>query len=154
MRDRFKSQLESSLSLKTCHYGDLDPFPTDEDIISNIVPAIFIQPQRLTNDFATINQRYHDYLSYRVFLVDRLPEGITQEHVRRKIELVADVIVDDLRMDASTAPDLGTPAKGQIVWSMVREIDYRPPEENFLASCNAQLFASALNWQVRMLMFK
>lgn len=154
MRDRFKTQLESSLSLKTCHYGDLDPFPTDEILITSIVPAIFIQPMRLTNDFATINQRYNDFITYRVFLVDRLPEGITQEHVRRKIELVADEIVDDLRLDQSTSPNLGSPAKAQIVWSIVKDIDYRPPEENFLAACNAMLFASALTWQVNLRMFK
>ena len=154
MRDRFKSALESSLSLKTCHYGDLDPFPTDEELISNIVPAIFIQPQRVPSDFATLNQRYRHTYFYRVILVDRLPEGITQEHVRRKIELVADVVVEDISLNAATSPNYGSPAKAQTVWSIVRSLDYRPPEDSFLVSVNAMLFASAFDWEVKLLMFK
>lgn len=155
MRDRVKSQLEAELSLKTCHYGDLDPFPTSPTVVADTVPAVFFQPERVDSDFATINQRYAHFYTYRVIYVGTLPEGQTQEHARRIIERVADVIWEDIRMDASSpGPDYGTPAKAQTVWSIVKNIQYRPPEDNFLVSINANLFASALTWQVQLRMFR
>jgi hypothetical protein len=154
MRDRMKTELESSLSLKACHYGDLDPFPTESEIISEIVPGIFIKPLNGRSDFATLNQRYHVYYRYRVFWVARLEEGVTVEHIRAKLEQIMDVVVSDIELNQSGTLDFGTPAKGEVVWSVVREWEYQAPEENYLVQAEARLLASAFNWEVRTLMFK
>lgn len=158
MRDKVYAELGSELALKACHVGDLDPFPTDPSLIADIVPGIFFQVEDLASDFATLNQRYHHYYTFRIIYVGYLPEGVTQESARRVIERVADVVVEDLILNTTPTPSgalsFGSPAKGQVIWSVVRNVQYRPPEDNFVFQANANLFATALTWQIRMLMFK
>jgi hypothetical protein len=152
MRDRIWTALnpavaDGGLGLQVCSWGDMEPFPADVNISSKL-PAVYISPESLQNDFQTLNQRYSDYYTFRVLYLDVIPESVTSIHHRIRIERVADVIMGDLRLDNVAGLTLNN---SQVVWSVVRGIEYRPPEDNLVNSVNANVYVAAVNWQVRLI---
>lgn len=156
LRDRLDDQLRTELGLKHITFGDLRAFPADADIVASVVPMIIIQTQNVRPNFLTIGgQRYEVDYEFRVLYIGYLTEGITQEHARRAFRRVCDVIWEDIALDAAaTDIDFGSPAKGQIQYSHIGDIEFRPVEDDFLLSINANLFVAAVGWKVRSLMFK
>lgn len=152
IRDRIWTALSPSvasggLNLQVCSFGDMDPFPADVNISSKL-PAVYISPESLSNDFQTLNERYSAYYTFRILYLDVIPESVTSEHHRIRVERVADVIMGDLRLSDVAGLTLNN---SQVVWSIVRGIEYRPSEDNLVNSVNANVYVTAVNWQVRLI---
>jgi hypothetical protein len=142
---RFKTELETELSLKICSWGDLEQVFTPDaegEVLATMVPAIFIQPMTDATDFTTINaRRCTQDVDYRIIYVDRLAEGVTHESNRMRIRRVKDVILANPRLDNPAITGL---TNAQVVWVKPIATEFRPVEDLYVAQAHAWLIAAAL----------
>ena len=153
LRDLFKTKLDANLGagvLQVCMFGDLEQvfYPRSDDAqgYASLVPAVFVQPESVEFPLATLNQRYETPYLFRCVYVDVIAEGGTHESNRLRVEGLADAVLEDYRLAAISGL-----TQAQVKIARVVGIEYRPPEDLYVASLNAQLTASVANVRIELI---
>jgi len=136
--------LESDLNLKEVAVGDITTMPSPG--ISNIIPGIFIQPMpATTNDF------------------DELPRVMTQKYFFRFVyvrmigrgERIIQKSIDDATLIMNTYTDYyqmrditNLPSGTQVLWAIIKTVEWRPPEDMYMQQVHADLAAIAFNMEI------
>ena len=135
--------LSTDMGLKVVTIGALEFFPALESLADN-VPAVFVKPSPSTNlERITTGQTYRIVYNFRVVFVMRF--GPNEEIVRSKIveaQKIAELLIDHVDLGGLAIPN------GQILFSTIRAIEWEPPEDNLVASINADMTAAALVFTV------
>lgn len=135
--------LAGVMNLKVVTIGALEFFPALETLSSN-VPAVFVKPSPSTNlERITTGQTYRIVYGFRIVYVGAF--GPNQEIVRSKTieaQKIAELLIDNVDLGHLSLPN------GQILFSTLKSIEWEPPEDNLVASINADMTASALNFTV------
>lgn len=135
--------LSADLNLKVITVGALEFFPALEQLGDN-VPAVFVKPSPSTNlERITTGQTYRIVYNFRIVFVSVFAPN--EEIIREKTvrtQKIAELLIDNV--------DLGGLAlsNGQILFSTVKSIEWEPPEDNLVASINADMTAAALVFTV------
>jgi len=135
--------LSADLNLKVITVGALEFFPALEQLGDN-VPAVFVKPSPSTNlERITTGQTYRIVYNFRIVFVSVF--GPNEEIIRAKTirtQKIAELLNDNV--------DLGGLAlsNGQILFSTLKSIEWEPPEDNLVASVNADMTAAALVFTV------
>ena len=141
--DLSDQNLSSGLGLKVVTIGALEFFPALEQLGEN-VPAVFVKPSPSTNlERITTGQTYRIVYSFRLVFVGTF--GPNEEIVRSKTvntQKIAELLIDNVDLGGLSLPN------GQILFSTLRSIEWEPPEDNLVASVNADMTAAALVFTV------
>jgi hypothetical protein len=135
--------LSADLNLKVITVGALEFFPALEQLGDN-VPAVFVKPSPSTNlERITTGQTYRIVYNFRIVFVSVFAPN--EEIIREKTvrtQKIAELLIDNV--------DLGGLAlsNGQILFSTLKSIEWEPPEDNLVASVNADMTAAALVFTV------
>jgi len=135
--------LSSLMGLKVVAIGALEFFPALEQLSAN-VPAVFVKPSPSTNlERITTGQTYRIVYHFRLVFVEAF--GPNEEIVRSKTvntQKIAELLIDNVDLGALALPN------GQVLFSTLKQIEWEPPEDNLVASINADMTASALVFTV------
>jgi hypothetical protein len=135
--------LSGPMGLKIVTIGALEFFPALEKLSDN-VPAVFIKPAPSTNlERITTGQTYRIAYSFRIVFVKGF--GPNEEIVRQKTvetQKIAELLIDHVDLGGLALPN------GQILFTTLRAIEWEPPEDNLVASINADMTAAALVFSV------
>lgn len=135
--------LAGVMGLKVVTIGALEFFPALENLINN-VPAVFVKPSPSTNlERITTGQTYRIVYNFRIVAVGAF--GPNQEIVRAKItdaQKIGELLIDNVDLGSLSLPN------GQILFSTLKTIEWEPPEDNLVASINADMTAAALSFTV------
>ena len=145
--DRIVQLIDQNLSgpmgLKIVTVGALEFFPALENLMGN-VPAVFVKPAPSTIlERITTGQTYRIVYNFRIVFVGAF--GPNEEIVRSKTvnaQKIAELLIDNVDLGGLILPN------GQILSSMVKSIEWESPEDNLVASINADMTASALVFTV------
>ena len=139
-----KDALETDLGLKVITVGALEFFPQLDGALAGSVPAVFVKPAPSTNlERITTAQTYRIVYNFRVVYVRLF--GPNEEIVREKAaqtQKIAELLIDNVDLGGLALPN------GQVLFSILRSIEWEPPEDNLVASINADMTASALVFTV------
>lgn len=135
--------LSGPMGLKVVTVGALEFYPALENLIENI-PAVFVKPAPSTIlERITTGQTYRIVYNFRIVFVGAF--GPNEEIVRSKTvnaQKIAELLIDNVDLGGLILPN------GQILSSIVKTIEWEPPEDNLVASINADMTASALVFTV------
>jgi hypothetical protein len=135
--------LSGPLALKVVTIGALEFFPALEQLADN-VPAVFVKPSPSTNlERITTGQTYRIVYNFRIVFVASF--GPNEEIVKSKTsntQKIAELLIDNVDLGELSLPN------GQILFSTLRSIEWEPPEDNLVASINADMTAAALVFTV------
>ncbi len=135
--------LSAPLGLKVVTIGALEFFPALEQLGDN-VPAVFVKPSPSTNlERITTGQTYRIVYNFRLVFVGAFAPN--QEIIREKTvqtQKIAELLIDNVDLGALSLPN------GQILFSTLKSIEWEPPEDNLVASVNADMTATALVFTV------
>ncbi len=135
--------LSADMGLKVATIGALEFFPALENLADN-VPAVFVKPAPSTTlERITTGQTYRVVYNFRIVLVTRF--GPNEEIVRSKTaeaQKLAELLIDNVDLGGLAIPN------GQLLFSTVKAIEWEPPEDNLVASINADMTAAALVFAV------
>lgn len=141
--DLIDQNLSADMGLKVVTIGALEFFPALENLADN-VPAVFVKPSPSTIlERITTGQTYRILYNFRVVFVMRF--GPNEEIVRSKTveaQKLAELLIDHVDLGALAIPN------GQLLFSTVKAIEWEPPEDNLVASLNADMTAAALVFAV------
>ena len=137
------NSLSGDLGLKVITVGALEFFPALEQLMDN-VPAVFVKPSPSTNlERITTGQTYRIVYNFRIVFVGAF--GANEEIVRSKTvrtQKIAELLIDNVDLGQLSLPN------GQVLFSTLKQIEWEPPEDNLVASINADMTASALVFTV------
>jgi hypothetical protein len=135
--------LSDSMGLKIVTIGALELFPALEQIMSQ-APAVFVKPSPSTVlERITTGQTYRITYNFRIVFVKAF--GPLEEIVKSKTEeaqKIAELLIDNVDLSGLSLPN------GQILFSTLKSIEWEPPEDNLVATVNADMTASALVFTV------
>lgn len=135
--------LADQLGLKVIAIGALEFFPALENLSDN-VPAVFIKPAPATNlERITTGQTYRIVYHFRLVFVK--PFSPSEEIIKTKTaetQKIAELLIDNVDLDGLALPN------GQVLFSSLKAIEWEPPEDNLVATINANLTAAALVFTV------
>jgi hypothetical protein len=135
--------LSDTLGLKVVALGALEFFPSLESLADN-VPAVFVKPAPATNlERITTGQTYRVVYYFRIVFIK--PFGPGEEIVKTKTidtQQIAELLIDNVDLGGLSLPN------GQVLFSNVKTIEWEPPEDNLVATINANMTASALVFTV------
>lgn len=135
--------LSSPMGLKVVTIGALEFFPALETLANN-VPAVFVKPSPSTNlERITTGQTYRIAYNFRIVFVKGF--GPNEEIVRSKTvetQKIAELLIDNVDLGGLALPN------GQILFTTLKTIEWEPPEDNLVASINADMTATALVFTV------
>jgi len=135
--------LSGQLGLKVISIGALEFFPALEDLAGN-VPAVFVKPAPATNlERITTGQTYRIVYYFRLVFVKPFAPG--SEIVKLKTQdtqKLAELLIDNVDLGGLSLPN------GQVLFSSLKAIEWEPPEDNLVATINANLTAAALVFTV------
>lgn len=135
--------LSAPMGLKVVTVGALEFFPALENLGEN-VPAVFVKPSPTTLlERITTGQTYRIVYNFRLVFVKAF--GPNEEIVRLKAQetqKIGELLIDHVDLGTLSLPN------GQVLFSALRQIEWEPPEDNLVASVNADLTASALVFSV------
>lgn len=135
--------LSQVLGLKVVAIGALEFYPA-LDKLADDIPAVFVKPAPSTTLVRiTMGQTYRTVYSFRIVFVQLF--GPNEEIVKNKTantQKIAELLIDNI--------DLGklALANGQILFSTLKAIEWEPPEDNLVATINANMTAAALVFTV------
>ena len=135
--------LSADLNLKVITVGALEFFPALEQLGDN-VPAVFVKPSPSTNlERITTGQTYRIVYNFRIVFVSVFApnEEIIREKTLRT-QKIAELLIDNVDLGGLSLPN------GQILFSTLKSIEWEPPEDNLVASVNADMTAAALVFTV------
>lgn len=137
------TSLSSDLGLKVVTIGALEFYPAIEELSLN-VPAVFIKPAPNTIlERITTAQTYRLTYNFRIVFVNLFHSN--QEVIKLKCEKtqkIAELLIDNVDLKGLELPN------ANILFSTLKSIEWEPPEDNLVATLNADLTASALNFMV------
>lgn len=135
--------LSSPMGLKVVTIGALEFFPALETLANN-VPAVFVKPSPSTIlERITTGQTYRIAYNFRIVFVKGF--GANEEIVRSKTvgtQKIAELLIDNVDLGGLVLPN------GQILFTTLKTIEWEPPEDNLVASINADMTATALVFTV------
>lgn len=135
--------LANEMGLKVVSVGALEFFPALENLAEN-VPAVFVKPSPTTSlERITTGQTYRIFYNFRIVFVSSF--GPNEEIIRSKTvrtQKIAELLIDNVDLGALSLPN------GQILFSTLKQIEWEPPEDNLVASVNADMTAAALVFTV------
>jgi hypothetical protein len=135
--------LAGPMGLKVVTIGALEFFPA-LDVLGNNVPAVFVKPAPSTNlERITTGQTYRIAYNFRIVFVKAF--GPNEEIIRQKTietQKIAELLIDNVDLSGLSLPN------GQILFTTLRAIEWEPPEDNLVASVNADMTAAALVFTV------
>jgi hypothetical protein len=135
--------LSADLNLKVITVGALEFFPAMEQLTDN-VPAVFVKPSPSTNlERITTGQTYRIVYNFRIVFVGSFAPN--EEIIREKTvrtQKIAELLIDNVDLGGLALPN------GQILFSTLKAIEWEPPEDNLVASVNADMTAAALVFTV------
>jgi hypothetical protein len=135
--------LAGDLNLKVITVGALEFFPALEQLTDN-VPAVFVKPSPSTNlERITTGQTYRIVYNFRIVFVSAFAPN--EEIIREKTirtQKIAELLIDNVDLGALSLPN------GQVLFSNLKSIEWEPPEDNLVASVNADMTAAALVFTV------
>lgn len=141
--DLVNQNLAANLGLKVIAIGALEFYPALDNLAGD-VPAVFVKPSPSTTlARITTGQTYRIVYSFRIVYVQQF--GPNDEIIKNKTvnaQQIAELLIDNI--------DLGGLAldNGQILFSTLKAIEWEPPEDNLVASINADMTAVALLFSV------
>lgn len=141
--DLINQNLSTILGLKVIAIGALEFYPALKSLADN-APAVFVKPSPSTTlARITTGQTYRIVYSFRIVYVQLF--GANDEIIKNKTvnaQQIAELLIDNI--------DLGGLAldNGQILFSTAKTIEWEPPEDNLVASINANMTATALVFSV------
>lgn len=131
--------LSGDLNLKVITVGALEFYPALEQLADN-VPAVFVKPSPSTNlERITTGQTYRIVYNFRIVFVGVFASN--EEIIREKTvrtQKIAELLIDNVDLGQLLLPN------GQVLFSSLKSIEWEPPEDNLVASVNADMTASAL----------
>ncbi|MCG3204952.1 MAG: hypothetical protein KCHDKBKB_01669 [Elusimicrobia bacterium] len=137
------NSLSADLNLKVITLGALEFFPALEQLSDN-VPAVFVKPSPSTNlERITTGQTYRIIYNFRIVFVSIFAPN--EEIIREKTvrtQMIAELLIDNVDLGALSLPN------GQVLFSSLKSIEWEPPEDNLVASVNADMTAAALVFTV------
>ena len=135
--------LSGDLGLKVITVGALEFYPALEQLGDN-VPAVFVKPSPSTNlERITTGQTYRIVYNFRIVFIGVF--GPNEEIIREKTvrtQKIAELLIDNVDLGALSLPN------GQVLFSTLKSIEWEPPEDNLVASVNADMTAAALVFTV------
>ena len=135
--------LSGDLGLKVIAVGALEFYPALEQLSDN-APAVFVKPSPSTNlERITTGQTYRIVYNYRIVFVSVFAPN--EEIIREKTvrtQKIAELLIDNVDLGGLALPN------GQILFSTLKSIEWEPPEDNLVASVNADMTAAALVFTV------
>jgi hypothetical protein len=135
--------LSATLGLKVIAIGALEFYPALQQLANN-VPAVFVKPAPSTAlARITTGQTYRIVYSFRIVYVQLF--GPNDEIVKNKTintQQIAELLIDNIDLGGLQLPN------GQILFSTVKAIEWEPPEDNLVATINADMTATALIFSV------
>ncbi|MCG3204095.1 MAG: hypothetical protein KCHDKBKB_00798 [Elusimicrobia bacterium] len=135
--------LSGDLGLKVITVGALEFYPALEQLGDN-VPAVFVKPAPTTTlERITTGQTYRIVYNFRIVFVGVFAPN--EEIIREKTvrtQKIAELLIDNVDLGGLALPN------GQILFSTLRSIEWEPPEDNLVASVNADMTAAALVFTV------
>ena len=135
--------LADQLGLKVVAIGALEFFPALETLANN-VPAVFVKPAPATNlERITTGQTYRIVYHFRIVFVKSFGPG--EEIVKLKTQetqKLAELFIDNVDLGGLSLPN------GQVLFSILNTIEWDPPEDNLVATINANMTAAALVFTV------
>lgn len=135
--------LSGDMGLKVVTIGALEFFPALENLSDN-VPAVFVKPSPSTNlERITTGQTYRIVYSFRIVFVKLFNPN--EEIVKLKTidtQKIAELLIDNVNLGDLVIPN------GQVLFSTLKSIEWEPPEDNLVATINADMTASALVFTV------
>ncbi len=141
--DLVDQNLSEAMGLKVVAIGALEFFPALETLADN-VPAVFVKPAPATNlERITTGQTYRIVYHFRLVFVK--PFGPSEEIVRLKTtetQKLAELLIDNVDLGGLPLPN------GQVLFSSLKAIEWEPPEDNLVATINANMTATALVFTV------
>lgn len=141
--DLIDQTLSNPMGLKVVTIGALEFFPALETLRDN-VPAVFVKPSPATNlERITTGQTYRISYGFRIVFVKSF--GPNEEIVRQKTvetQKIAELLIDNVDLGGLALPN------GQILFTSLKTIEWEPPEDNLVATINADMTAAALVYSV------
>lgn len=141
--DLIDQNLAGAMGLKVVTIGALEFYPALEQLSDN-VPAVFVKPSPSTNlERITTGQTYRIVYNFRIVFVASF--GPNEEIIRSKTvntQKIAELLIDNVDLGQLALPN------GQVLFSTLRQIEWEPPEDNLVASINADMTAAALIFTV------
>lgn len=135
--------LSVDMGLKVVTIGALEFFPGLENLADN-VPAVFVKPAPSTNlERITTGQTYRIVYNFRIVFIKLF--GPNEEIIKHKAEetpKIAELLIDSMDLGGLSLPN------GQVLFSTLKAIEWEPPEDNLVATINANMTASALVFAV------
>lgn len=142
---RIIETLRTSLSLKSTIIGEMNFQPTAG--VTNLVNGVWIVPNPIMNNDPdelpkVLMQKYF----YRLVYVRRIV--LNENPVKKTMADVATII--NALTDKIHCPDITTlPATAQVLWMLVRTVEWNPGEDNYVQQFGADLTAVAFNLEVQ-----
>lgn len=136
--------LSETMGLKVVTIGALELFPALERLADHL-PAVFVKPSPSTAlERITTGQTYRITYNFRIVFVKSF--GANEEVVKSKTEetqKIAELLIDNVDLSGLSLPN------GQILFSTLKSIEWEPPEDNLVATVNADMTATALVFSVQ-----
>ena len=142
---RIIETLRSTLNLKATIIGEMNFQPSTG--VTNLVNGVWIIPTPVMNNAADsipkiLIQQYY----YRVIYLRRI--AVNENPVTRSMADVATII--NALTDKIHCPDITTlPATAQILWMLVKSVEWNPGEDSYVQQFGADLTALAFNIEVQ-----
>ena len=141
--DLIDQNLSGPMGLKVVTVGALEFFP-GLPVLTDNTPAVFVKPSPNTNlERITTAQTYRVTYNFRLVFVKAF--GPNEEIIKLKIQetqKIAELLIDSVDLGALTLPN------GQILFTALTSIEWEPPEDNLVASINADLTSAAMTFTV------
>ena len=135
--------LSGPMNLKVATIGALEFYPA-LDQLSNNVPAVFVKPSPATNlERITTGQTYRIAYSFRIVFV-KLFKPLDEIVKLKTVETqkIAELLIDNVDLGQLSLPN------GQILFTILKAIEWEPPEDNLVASIHADMTAAAMVFSV------
>lgn len=142
--NQINQDLSGPLNLKVVAVGSLEFYPAIENLKDN-VPAIFVEPAPSTDlERITTAQTYR--ITYNTRLVYVRLFSPNEEIIRQKTietQQIGEHLIDQVNLGNLSLPN------GQILFTNLQSIEWKPPEDQLVATINADMTASALVFSVQ-----
>jgi hypothetical protein len=131
------NDLRVPLDLKLIQRGSLEFMPAES--LSNVIPCIFVDiDPNIRINRVTMPDGLEVIYNFRFIYVKKLIEGENSLKVKETdFKLITEKILDEYRLTNLTLTN------GQVLWSLVNEIEFKPPEDVYVASISADMIAMA-----------
>lgn len=136
--------LTATLNLKGVHIGDV-AFSGSHGI-SNLVNGVWIVPSpSTTNDPDSMPKMFIQKYYFRLLYIRRI--ALNENPIQKNMTDIKEIV--NLLTDKISLPDLtNLPSSAQILWALVRSVEWMPPENDFVSRIAADLLAMAVNIEV------